>query len=223
MIRRFLRAHPVPSGLFLAYMVGFTAYAVAGGNREFLFYGAVMVLLGLAVAAFDARVKFSKAVVWGLSVWGLVHMAGGNVPIPARLAPDWSALYPARVSAGEWTVLYNLRPGAWVPKYDQVVHAYGFFVATLASFEAIRAAVGGSVRIGVGFAVALACMGMGLGAANEVVEFAATRLMSTNVGGYENTGWDLVSNGGGGGGAGGLGVGEGGEGSRSSRLSEWSG
>jgi len=36
---------------------------------------------------------------------------------------------------------------------------------------------------------------MGLGALNEVVEFAATRLMPrTNVGGYENTGWDLVSN-----------------------------
>lgn len=29
---------------------------------------------------------------------------------------------------------------------------------------------------------------------NEVVEFAATRLMDTNVGGYVNTGWDLVSN-----------------------------
>ena len=37
-------------------------------------------------------------------------------------------------------------------------------------------------------------MGVGLGALNEVVEFAATRFMSTNVGGYVNTGWDLVAN-----------------------------
>ena len=34
-----------------------------------------------------------------------------------------------------------------------------------------------------------------LGAGNEVVEFIATLVMpDTNVGGYENTGWDLVSN-----------------------------
>jgi hypothetical protein len=36
---------------------------------------------------------------------------------------------------------------------------------------------------------------MGFGAANEVVEFIATiTLPGTNVGGYENTGWDLVAN-----------------------------
>ena len=36
---------------------------------------------------------------------------------------------------------------------------------------------------------------LGFGALNEVVEFAATMLVpETNVGGYENTGWDLVSN-----------------------------
>jgi len=36
---------------------------------------------------------------------------------------------------------------------------------------------------------------MGLGALNEVVEFAATLLVpETNVGGYLNTGWDLVAN-----------------------------
>lgn len=37
--------------------------------------------------------------------------------------------------------------------------------------------------------------GMGFGALNEVVEFIATiTLPSTNVGGYVNTGWDLVFN-----------------------------
>ena len=36
---------------------------------------------------------------------------------------------------------------------------------------------------------------MGFGALNEVVEFAATlSVPETNVGGYVNTGWDLVSN-----------------------------
>ena len=36
---------------------------------------------------------------------------------------------------------------------------------------------------------------MGLGGLNEVIEFAITlTLPETNIGGYINTGWDLVSN-----------------------------
>ena len=42
--------------------------------------------------------------------------------------------------------------------------------------------------------VIAAAAGMGLGALNEVVEFVATRIAETNVGGYVNTGWDLVYN-----------------------------
>ncbi len=39
-----------------------------------------------------------------------------------------------------------------------------------------------------------AAAGMGFGALNEVVEFAATLMGPTNVGGYVNTGYDLVAN-----------------------------
>ena len=40
-----------------------------------------------------------------------------------------------------------------------------------------------------------ATAGLGFGALNEVVEFVATLLIpETNVGGYRNTGWDLVAN-----------------------------
>ena len=36
---------------------------------------------------------------------------------------------------------------------------------------------------------------MGFGALNEVIEFIATLMVpNTNVGGYVNTGWDLVAN-----------------------------
>jgi len=46
-----------------------------------------------------------------------------------------------------------------------------------------------------GLLVLCAAAGMGFGALNEVIEFAATILVpETNVGGYMNTGWDLVSN-----------------------------
>jgi len=175
------------------YMIGFTAYAVSRGNNEFIFYAIVMVALIAGTLVVHRRSRFSPTVLWLLAVWGLLHMAGGNVPIPASMALDWTPPAP-----GARTVLYNFRPVAWMPKYDQVTHAFGFFVATLASFEAIRAAIRGlsPARLQVGIGLALACflVGMGLGAFNEVVEFAATRFMNTNVGGYENTGWDLVSN-----------------------------
>jgi hypothetical protein len=37
--------------------------------------------------------------------------------------------------------------------------------------------------------------GLGLGALNELIEFLATLAHSgSHVGGYENTGWDLLSN-----------------------------
>ena len=40
-----------------------------------------------------------------------------------------------------------------------------------------------------------AAAGMGFGALNEIVEFFAVLMLpETNVGGYTNTGWDLVSN-----------------------------
>lgn len=166
------------------YMVAFSALAASRGNSEFIFYGVVMLLIIGGVILMHLRVGFSAVVLWGLALWGLAHMAGGNVAVPLSLVPD-----------GKSAVLYNLKPASFVPKYDQITHAFGFAVATLTAWEAMRAAIGPSVRPGIGLAIALACIGMGLGAINEVVEFAAEMLLpNTNVGGYVNTGWDLVSN-----------------------------
>jgi uncharacterized membrane protein YjdF len=186
----FVREHRLLSAFSLLYVLAFSAWSFAGGNSEFVFYSIVMVIAILGVLYMHTRVRFSTTALWLLSIWGLLHMAGGNVRIPASLALDWAAEHPE----GTRTVLYNLRPAAWLPKFDQFVHAFGFFTATLASFEAIRAAADHRIRIGVGTLSAALLCGMGLGAINEVVEFAATRVMTTNVGGYENTGWDLVSN-----------------------------
>ncbi len=46
-----------------------------------------------------------------------------------------------------------------------------------------------------GTAIVVSLLGQGVGAFNEVVEFWSTHLLAaTNVGGYENTGRDLVAN-----------------------------
>lgn len=169
------------------YMLIATLFAFALGNLEFLYYIAVMLILVYVVYSVHKSVGLADAAIWALSLWGLVHMAGGLVPIPE----SWPVDSGSRVLYSLWLI-----PGYL--KYDQVVHAYGFGVATWVCWEGISAAIrtrGGQASATVGLMVLSAAAGMGLGALNELIEFVATLLIpETNVGGYVNTGWDLVAN-----------------------------
>ena len=75
----------------------------------------------------------------------------------------------------------------------------GFGVTTWVCWQALAAilmSVGAkNVRPTFGMLVLAVAGGMGFGALNEVIEFVATLMVpNTNVGGYVNTGWDLVAN-----------------------------
>ncbi|MCH7960795.1 MAG: hypothetical protein IIC49_00535 [Planctomycetes bacterium] len=188
----------VAIGIFTAGYLGVsTAAAIVKGNGEFGFYLGVMVVLITAVMLVNRRIRMPMAALWALTVWGLVHMAGGLVPVPASWPiPD----------EGQ-RVLYSLWLVPDLLKYDQLVHAYGFGVTTWVCWVALSrmwarghgqgngAGHGAALRPTLGpLFFAVGC-GMGLGAMNELVEFAATKLLpGTNVGGYTNTGWDLVAN-----------------------------
>lgn len=171
----------------LAYLAAALLIAVVRGNLEFLFYIAVMLGLMGTVWVVHRYVGLNDAVLWGLSVWGLAHMAGGLVVVPE----GWPVNAESRVLYSMW-----LLPGRL--KYDQVVHAYGFGMTTWVCWQGIRAAIrrrAGAVSPTFGLMVLSATAGMGFGALNEVIEFVATLLIpETNVGGYRNTGWDLVAN-----------------------------
>jgi hypothetical protein len=178
----------LPVAAFTAlYLAASIVVALGLGNQEFLFYIVVMVVLIVVIWGVHRSISIPQPLLWALSVWGLAHMAGGLIPVPASWPID-----------GDIRVLYSL----WlVPdrlKYDQLVHAYGFGVATWVCWHGIRSAItsrGGHAVPTFGLMVLAATSGMGLGALNELVEFAATLLVpETNVGGYLNTGWDLVSN-----------------------------
>lgn len=173
--------HRLPVATFTGlYMLIFGGMALARGNDEFVMYSAAMVAIIALLVVLDRRVRLSNAVVWALAVWGLAHMAGGHVRV------------------GD-VVLYSYRPQPWLPKYDQAVHFYGFGVATLAAWESLRAVISrdrnAPVQPTTGLVIACVLIGVGLGAINEVIEFIAVKtLPETNVGGYDNTGWDLVAN-----------------------------
>lgn len=170
------------------YILAAGGYSFVQGNGEFIFYIVVMLVLVVALVAVHRRVRLSQSLLWCLSLWGLTHMAGGLLPIPA-------GRHDADVSG----VLYNfwfIRD--WL-KYDQVIHAYGFGITTWLCWQALSArtlnVAGRPLEATPGLMVLCAAAGMGFGAFNEVIEFIATlTLPETNVGGYENTGWDLVFN-----------------------------
>lgn len=159
------------------YVVAASVASVQRSNHEFVMYIGVMVVLGAAAWALHRRVRLHPLSLWGLSLWGLAHMLGG--------------LWRVSESTG---VLYNLRFWEDGLKYDQAVHAYGFALSTWLCWQALRPAL---ATPGPTFGLSVLCAlgGMGLGAVNEIVEFIAVlTIPDTNVGGYVNTGWDLVSN-----------------------------
>ena len=175
-----------------AFTFGYLAIAlVAGllrGNNEFLFYIAVMLVLMGLVWAVNRSVGLSTGALWALSVWGLIHMAGGLVVVPE----GWPVNAESRVLYSLWLFPERL-------KYDHLVHAYGFGVTTWVCWQGLRSAVrkrsGSAPAPAFGLLTLAAAAGLGFGALNEVIEFVATLTMpETNVGGYINTGWDLIAN-----------------------------
>ena len=152
-------------------------------NYEFLYYGAVVAAEIALILYMEKRVGFSKLLLWNMAIWCALHFAGGLMPIPPELA-----------EVGRPANLYNLKISPYFPRFDQLVHTYGFGVATAFAYQAMRAHFKSFPINPANFAILFLC-GAGLGAMNEVIEFFAVLIMpQTNVGGYNNTCWDLVCN-----------------------------
>lgn len=157
-------------------------------NYEFLLYLLVMTAIIIAVLGVYRRAGLTAPVLWGFSFWGLFHMIGGLCPIP----DSWH-------SADTTGVVYNWRIIPGYLKYDQIIHGYGSGLTAWLCWQALAARLrgidGSRIEPTLGMLTVCATAGMGFGALNEVIEFFASMLLPhTNVGDYENTGWDLVAN-----------------------------
>lgn len=188
------------------YVPVFMWMAFRGQDYEFVLYGLVVVLIGLWVVWKQRLVGLPLRDLWGLAIWGLLHMAGGNVMVGG------TKLY-------DTTLIPLVGPPYGVLGYDQVVHFFGFGVATCVCFHLLRdylantgslverrddsaEGLGGGTGDGqqgqplnATLCVLVVLMGLGLGTVNELLEFAAViTVPETGVGGYENTLLDMVFN-----------------------------
>jgi uncharacterized membrane protein YjdF len=181
---------PLPRSILLVN-AGYLALAATGavvtGNREFIFYIVILLVVAACLMALHRRHPLTPGLFWCLTAWGGVHMAGGLVKVPTT----WP------LEGGP--VLYNLWLIPHLFKFDQAVHVYGFAITAWLTWHLLRLTTrtpeGFLLPPTFGIMTLCAASGMGFGALNEVVEFIATLTMeNNNVGGYVNTGWDLVSN-----------------------------
>jgi uncharacterized membrane protein YjdF len=141
----------------------------------------VVVLLVLLMATIH-KTHFPVWLLAMLSVWAALHMAGGAVHVGSGVLYGLHLFHV--VGSGD----------AYVLRYDQVVHFYGFFVATLVAYWLLLPQLKSAFRPGaIAFVAFLA--GMGFGALNEIIEFMAVLAVPDNgVGGYYNTAIDLCAN-----------------------------
>lgn len=170
-LRQELRRRRVPLAVAVVGCAAGLALGAVTGASGWPVYLVVLLLGAAVVAAVDLRVGLSTVTVWGLVVFALGHVAGGMVPVGDGV------LYQ------QWLV-------GRVVRYDNLQHAWGFGFAGRAVWESLRLPPSPTAT-----AVVVVLGGCGLGALNEVVEYALTLLLAeTNVGGYENTARDLVAN-----------------------------
>ena len=164
-----LLARPALLGFVVAYYIGFIVLGLATRNGQTAFYAGFIAMAFIGLLLWDYRRRFSDFILWGIAIWGALHMAGGMIPMD------------------EGRVLYNLQLLSFL-RFDQLVHAIGFGFAGLAFAESIEPKPGsGALLVLIG--------GLAFGALNEMVEFLITRFVpDSNIGGFENTGWDLVAN-----------------------------
>jgi len=166
----------------LAYVLAYSIYYIIIKNFEFLWYILVLVFFFALILFTIKKTKFDYLILWGLSIWGLLHMSGGGLVI------NGDVLYNLQIIH-----LFNIGD-TYVLKFDQFVHAFGFFVTALVAFHLLKGQIKGKPNWTLVY-IASALISVGLGGINEVVEFVATvSIENVNVGGYYNTALDLIAN-----------------------------
>lgn len=162
-------------------LIAFTVFVVSRGSYGLLSYVGVIGFFFILILATNRKVAYPNSVLWGLTLWVLLHLLGGSVPV------NETTLYA--------TILIPLSKTYPVFRYDQFVHMIGIGVATLVMYHLLQPLLKPELQRWKARFVVVAMAGMGVGAMNELIEFVATQVApKTGVGGYTNTCLDLAAN-----------------------------
>ncbi len=152
----------------------FSFFYLRKQNYEFVIYIVVIIFFLILISLLHLKYNFSKMVLVGMTIWAILHMSGGFFIINNA-------------------VLYSYQIIPRFLRFDQLVHFFGFGIATLLSFEILKQNL--KIKSKLALSIFIIFIGMGIGALNEIIEFIAVLTVpQTGVGGYENTMWDMVFN-----------------------------
>jgi len=175
------KKHLILLAINIISVIIFGTISLKGRNYEFVIYtGTIIFFIGV-IAATYFRVPYTDASLFGLTIWAVLHMAGGTVYL------NGTKLYRL--------MLLPLSENYPILRFDQAVHIWGFGVATITMYCLLRPLLKDNLNRFVALSIVLVMAGLGLGAFNEIMEFIITQIVAeTGVGGYLNTSLDLVSN-----------------------------
>ena len=166
----------------IIYLIVFLIIFLQRRNYEFVGYIVVVSLVLMLILYTNRKVNYPNFVLFGLTVWGLMHMFGGGL----LLNNGTTKLYGI--------ILIPLSVKYSIFRYDQLVHIIGFGVSTLIMIAIIKPHLRDKLKGGVALGIVIIMAGLGIGAVNEIIEFTATVFVpETGVGGYVNNSLDLVS------------------------------
>jgi Predicted membrane protein (DUF2238) len=165
----------------VAAAIGFCVYGFASGAASTIGYVLSVIVIG-AVTLRLRRTPVPGPVALGFALAAILDLAGGLINVGRDV------LYNASVGP------YSGALGTHYLQYDHFVHAYVSFVLTFVCWSILAAPYLATHRSR-DLVILTVGLALGLGALNEVVEFAATLAHhGAHVGGYFNTGWDLICN-----------------------------
>jgi len=176
-----LQKSQIPVFIFTLVAVAlFTANFLVNQNYEFMVYIAVIVAIGALIYFTNDRVKYPNFILWGLSLWALIHMSGGAVYVGE------TRLYEV--------VLIPIWEEVQFFRYDHFAHMFGFGVTTLVMFHILKPHLK-KLTHWTAVSIVVVMAGLGAGAFYELIEFGTTLVVEEQgVGGYVNNMMDLFSN-----------------------------
>lgn len=159
------------STLFFAYL-----FATKAPKEAIIFAMFMMLLYGFFLFT-NKAVEYPNSLLWGLTLWGTLHMAGGALMIGGKSLYNF-ILIPVTDD---------------IFRYDQLIHIIGFGVATAVMYHAAKRFIQFKREYWLSWGLLVVFSGLGIGALNEIVEFLITVTTGVSVGGYLNTSLDLIS------------------------------